>query len=426
MSAIRSSSVLLLAAGLLALEGCRATAEKINGPWDAGAERSNVRDRGLPLDFGDPDFGAPDFWSPRPDQGQRDARPHSDFMIFPDTGSGDGPALDGPSADGPACVAPNDPCTGPKKLTWSGMTIAESGDTTCAQDDLDFDMETCGEVIYDGTMGPDVFYEITLPAGSYRVSLDAPLFDPALYVLTACDVLTCVAASDEVNIGVPEALYLQVAASTKYIIGVDSYDPAEYGPFQLVIEESTPPPDAGPQPDGPAADAGPQPDGPVGSGKVVITEILMDPAATGDTAGEWFELYNAGSGPVNLNGWRLADAGTNKHTIASDVFIPPGGYVVIGRTTDVSANGGAPVAYGYGGVFDLANGDDEIMLYDAANNLVDEVAYDSSWSRPVGGSISLKSPGLDNSVAANWCEEPAAWSTSAGDKGTPGAKAGCP
>jgi hypothetical protein len=155
-----------------------------------------------------------------------------------------------------------------------------------------------------------------------------------------------------------------------------------------------------------------------------------------DTSGEWFELYNAGSGPVNLKGWQITDQpGTaqQKHKIASDAIIPPGGYLVLGRGTNPSNNGGAPVTYAYATAFDLANGEDEIYLYDAAGTLVDQVPYTTAWwtglpntSAPAGVAMSLKGLTLDNTVAANWCQEKAAWSGSAGDKGTPGAKSGCP
>ena len=51
------------------------------------------------------------------------------------------------------------------------------------------------------------------------------------------------------------------------------------------------------------------------AGDVVINEILQNPAAVADTAGEWFEVYNAASHAIDLNGWTIADAGTDRHRI---------------------------------------------------------------------------------------------------------------
>jgi hypothetical protein len=70
-------------------------------------------------------------------------------------------------------------------------------------------------------------------------------------------------------------------------------------------------------------------------GPVVINEWMpintgsvIDPAD--GKPDDWFELFNAGSSPVNLNGFRLTDnlGNTNKFTIQGNVFIPVGGYLL--------------------------------------------------------------------------------------------------
>ncbi len=94
---------------------------------------------------------------------------------------------------------------------------------------------------------------------------------------------------------------------------------------------------------------------------IVISEFLADPAATNDSDGEYIELFNADSRPANLRGWILADLGTDRHVIADDLVIQPGGYVVLGRNADRSVNGNVAVAYVYSGI-SLANSDDEILL----------------------------------------------------------------
>ena len=106
-------------------------------------------------------------------------------------------------------------------------------------------------------------------------------------------------------------------------------------------------------------------------------------------------------------------------------MIGAGKYLVLGKSTSTADNGGAPVAYSYGS-FGLTNTEDAILLYDPNSKLIDKVEYKSSWSMPGGGSLSLKSPSLDNSVLTNWCEEGSTWTGSKGDYGSPGAKANCP
>jgi len=161
------------------------------------------------------------------------------------------------------------------------------------------------------------------------------------------------------------------------------------------------------------------------TGKVVITEFMANPASVADSSGEWLELYNADTKALDLNGWTIKDAGSNSHTINGSLTIQPGQYKVLGLNGSTSTNGGVPVDYVYSS-FSLTNSGDQIMLHDTSSTLVDKVEYTSSWSVASGASLSLKNPSLDNNVSANWCTETAAWSGSAGDKGTPGAAAGCP
>jgi hypothetical protein len=87
-------------------------------------------------------------------------------------------------------------------------------------------------------------------------------------------------------------------------------------------------------------------------GKPVIAEFMKDPTHVGDTAGEWVEIYNAGDFDVNLEGWALADAGSNFHVISlggAGLIVPPGGRVVLGNNADPLLNGGVPVDYKYTG-----------------------------------------------------------------------------
>ncbi|HSP80475.1 MAG TPA: DNA/RNA non-specific endonuclease [Myxococcaceae bacterium] len=151
--------------------------------------------------------------------------------------------------------------------------------------------------------------------------------------------------------------------------------------------------------------------------ELVLTEIMPNPRAVYDSKGEWFEVHNPGSEPVDLEGWTISSNNDYPHTISASVVVPPGGYVVLARNADASSNGGAPAAYAYGNL-NFANSSDWIALSDADGNPVDNVAWTSS--PPNGASLALINPACDNAEASG-----AAWKAStvvfgAGDRGTPG------
>lgn len=193
--------------------------------------------------------------------------------------------------------------------------------------------------------------------------------------------------------------------------------------------------DLPPRPDGtpPTPDVGPQPDqAPPPSGKVVITEFMADPGAVNDATGEYVEVYNPGKASVNINGWTLRDNGSDKHVIAApgaQLIVPALGFIVLGRSSDKSVNGGLGVSYVYTNFF-LSNsaGGDEIILEDPSGKQIDGFEYSSAkgFTISTGASYSVKNPlSTDKSNGAQWCTESKTWSGSAGDKGTPGAPPGC-
>ena len=121
---------------------------------------------------------------------------------------------------------------------------------------------------------------------------------------------------------------------------------------------------------------------------IVITEIMQNPNAVFDSDGEYFELYNAETTSVNLNGWTISDNDGDSHSIVGDLIIPGEDFVVLGRNNDSNTNGGVLVDYEYAG-FDLSNSSDEIILTDTNTNEVDRVAYDGgiNWPAPNGAAM---------------------------------------
>ena len=165
-----------------------------------------------------------------------------------------------------------------------------------------------------------------------------------------------------------------------------------------------------------------------GNADIVINEIMQNPDAVADVKGEWFELYNTGSTDVDINGWTIADDGTNFHIInaGGPLTVPAHGYLVLGRNISITQNGGVTVAYEYSNIY-LGNKKDELILTDTTGTRIDYVAWDNgaTFPDPTGASMELINPWLDNNVGANWCTANSQWPGSAGDKGSPGAQNSC-
>jgi uncharacterized repeat protein (TIGR02543 family) len=134
---------------------------------------------------------------------------------------------------------------------------------------------------------------------------------------------------------------------------------------------------------------------------IVIHEIQYNPA---NSSGEWVELVNTGSGPIDLAGWRFGDD-SGEFTIP-DITLPLGGYAVLCENPDAFQQ-----IYGYGCIgslpFKLGNGGDGLFLTDAAGVVADSVRYSDAppWpSEPDGDgwSLELKDPLLDNADPRSW------------------------
>ncbi len=147
------------------------------------------------------------------------------------------------------------------------------------------------------------------------------------------------------------------------------------------------------------------------AGTIIVNEIMQNPAAVSDTAGEWFELYNTTGGAIDIDGWTISDDGSNLHTISNGgpLEVPAGGYLVLGNNGDFATNGGVSVDYVYSS-FSLGNTADEIVLTDTGAVEIDRVNYDGgpNFPNPDGASMALLlsvlagDPMNDNDLGANW------------------------
>ncbi|OFY52099.1 MAG: hypothetical protein A2W85_11775 [Bacteroidetes bacterium GWF2_41_31] len=149
---------------------------------------------------------------------------------------------------------------------------------------------------------------------------------------------------------------------------------------------------------------------------LVINEIMYNSPGSDE---EWVELYNNTNQPISLENWKLLDNDAS-HT----PILFPAGYTVAAFgyfTIEVATSGAFPFTPDYDGSgnFNFTNTTDVVRLYNANGILIDIVNFEDSspWpSDPDGGgpSLSLFSPGLDNSLGENW-------RSSHEDGGTPGA-----
>jgi hypothetical protein len=166
---------------------------------------------------------------------------------------------------------------------------------------------------------------------------------------------------------------------------------------------------------------------------LVINEVLANPAGnTRETDGDWFELYNAGTRPVNLQNLVIADSAASGrqpyHEITASLVVPSGGYVVLGRNSNTTSNGGVTVDYAYGSALNLVNSVDAVKIgrvYGTDTLTVDRTQYSqASISAKDGISRELKNPALDNSNmdGSNWADASVTSVYGTGGRGTPKAQ----
>lgn len=152
-----------------------------------------------------------------------------------------------------------------------------------------------------------------------------------------------------------------------------------------------------------------------GAPRVVITEIMKNPEVLADADGEWIELYNAGSLPIELAGCSLGRE-DQVITLESGFSIGPGSYATF-------ANGEAPGFSAdvlYSGLT-LPNTGSFALQLACGSQVLDTVTFDAALlPNAAGRSLSLSGAALDprdNDIAENWCEGAVPY---AGDLGTPG------
>ncbi|MBA3460453.1 MAG: lamin tail domain-containing protein [Deltaproteobacteria bacterium] len=158
-------------------------------------------------------------------------------------------------------------------------------------------------------------------------------------------------------------------------------------------------------------------------GDLVITEVMPNPGAVSDTAGEWFEVL--AKTDVDLNGVGLDRAGDSSNpnlvNSATCIRLRTGQYAVFAKNADMTMNGGLPNPIS--GTFSFAlidgtaaaPGDVRLM---AGTNVIDAVTWTSSRSARSHALDPDFLNAADNDAESNFCDGSTVFGS--GDQGTPG------
>jgi hypothetical protein len=134
---------------------------------------------------------------------------------------------------------------------------------------------------------------------------------------------------------------------------------------------------------------------------VVINEIFYDPGESSAHL-EFVELYNAGTGPVNVGGWHFGKGIT--YAFPQGTNLPAGGYAVVAEDPAAVKKAFGVTCYGPF-VGRLSNEGEKVTLYDGLDQVADEVDYKMGFPWPTGTdghSIELINPDLDNDLGGSW------------------------
>jgi hypothetical protein len=154
------------------------------------------------------------------------------------------------------------------------------------------------------------------------------------------------------------------------------------------------------------------------AGDLVITEVMPDPDAVGDTAGEWFEVL--ATADVDLNGLeisRIGDVDPDVVSAAECLHLAAGEYAIFAANTTMAENGGLPVP-----IAELtlglsnSNADVQIAIGGAVLDTYAWTTVRAGESRQLDAAIT-DANGNDDPL--QWCDGNTAYG--AGDLGTPGA-----
>ncbi|MCK5560878.1 MAG: lamin tail domain-containing protein, partial [Thermoplasmata archaeon] len=155
---------------------------------------------------------------------------------------------------------------------------------------------------------------------------------------------------------------------------------------------------------------------------IVINELMYNPEGS-DAQGEWVEIYNNGTDPINLTSWELTDSDGHDYIFPILEF-PPDTYIVIYTTdgTDELEFDDNTANLYIGETSSIwTNTGDDVQLNNDAGVCIDYINYSNgtsidppplyiNWTGELpealeGNSLALHPNGWDNDSAEDWAEE---------------------
>lgn len=140
---------------------------------------------------------------------------------------------------------------------------------------------------------------------------------------------------------------------------------------------------------------------------IIFTEINYNSDSTVNP-GNWLELYNKTTSPVDISGWYLKTIINTQYSIPAGTIVPANGYLVVVQDL-TKFNPIFPAVTNKIGpsLLDFGNTADNIQLFDGTNTLITYVAYTDSgaWPRGADGwghTLELNSYTANQFDASNW------------------------
>ena len=140
---------------------------------------------------------------------------------------------------------------------------------------------------------------------------------------------------------------------------------------------------------------------------IVINEINYRSSAIFNPE-DWLELYNTTSEGVEVGLWSFKDDNNNVFIFPENLKIQPGEYLVLCKNYQMFSQffpGVTNVIGDFG--FGLSGGGELLRLFDANEQLVDQVEYNDIYPWPTepdgtGPTLELINPYIENDIALNW------------------------
>ena len=146
---------------------------------------------------------------------------------------------------------------------------------------------------------------------------------------------------------------------------------------------------------------------------LIINEIMYDPD---DPEPEWVELYNRGSLPVDVEGWRIKDATGTSPPLLPSILLPGEYLIVTPDTTELLRKRTIPSDLLQSPLPAFNNSGDNVVILNIADVVVDSVHYRGTWGGRDGISLERKGAESLSNDSLSWT------STVDPSGGTPGRK----